>query len=290
MFLPLLLLFFSGSGQAAFPVVTWHGLGGTASECDRMIQTIREALPEVHVINVAVGEDPDMDHFNTFLMRCLDQIDLVCEQIMADPLMSAGYNAVGISQGGLLIRGLVQRCPVPVHNLITFGAPHQGVFGVPECLEATGFYELCEMARQLLSAGAYVPWIQDLIAPAQYWHDPLNISSYIAGSHYLAPINNELEVVNEAYRAKMEELENFVMVMFNQDEIVVPKESAHFRFYRPGQDVELEALEDSALYQDNLIGLKTLNEQGKLHFFAVDGKHVQIDYDWVAQYIIPFLL
>ena len=166
----------------------------------------------------------------------------------------------------------------------------QGVFGVPECLEATGFYELCEMARQLLSAGAYVPWIQDLIAPAQYWHDPLNISSYIAGSHYLAPINNELEVVNEAYRAKMEELENFVMVMFNQDEIVVPKESAHFRFYRPGQDVELDALEDSALYQDNLIGLKTLNEQGKLHFFAVDGKHVQIDYDWVAEYIIPFLL
>ena len=82
MFLPWLLLFFSGSGQAAIPVVTWHGLGGTASECDRMIETIREALPEVHVVNVAVGEDPDMDHFNTFLMRCMDQIDLVCEQIM----------------------------------------------------------------------------------------------------------------------------------------------------------------------------------------------------------------
>ena len=63
-------------------MVTWHGLGGTASECDRMIETIREALPEVHVLNVAVGDDPDMDHFNTFLMRCMDQIDLVCEQIM----------------------------------------------------------------------------------------------------------------------------------------------------------------------------------------------------------------
>ena len=63
------------------------------------------------------------------------------------------------------------------------------------------------MARQLLSAGAYVPWIQDLLSPAQYWHDPLNISSYLAGSHYLAPINNELEVINEVYRSKMEELE-----------------------------------------------------------------------------------
>ena len=204
--------------------------------------------------------------------------------------MAEGYNAVGISQGGLLIRGLAERCPVPVHNLITFGAPHQGVFGIPECLEATDFYELCEMARQLLSAGAYVPWIQDLIAPAQYWHDPLNISSYVAGSHHLAPINNELELVNEVYRSKMEELESFVMVMFNQDEIVVPKESAHFRFYRPGQDVEIPALEESKLYQENLIGLKTLNEQGKLHFYAVDGKHVQIDYDWVAENIIPFLL
>lgn len=47
-----------------------------------MIDTIREAIPDVHVHNVAVGEDPDMDHFNTFLMKCMDQVDLVCEQIM----------------------------------------------------------------------------------------------------------------------------------------------------------------------------------------------------------------
>ena len=125
---------------------------------------------------------------------------------------------------------------------------------------------------------------------SRYWHDPLNISNYLIGSHYLAPINNELDQGNEIYREKMEELENFVMVMFNQDEIVVPKESAHFRFYRPGQDVEVLALEESSLYQDNLIGLKTLNEQGKLHFYAVDGKHVEIDYDWVAENIVPFLL
>ena len=76
----------------------------------------------------------------------------------------------------------------------------QGVFGVPECLEATGFYELCEMARQLLSAGAYVPWIQDLIAPAQYWHDPLNHTLFLSGSHYLADINNEQEEKNSGYR------------------------------------------------------------------------------------------
>ena len=70
------------------------------------------------------------------------QIDWVCQKLLADPLMADGYNAIGISQGGLLVRfdmpwetqwlvvnvlkrGLVQRCPLPVKNLITFGSPHQ---------------------------------------------------------------------------------------------------------------------------------------------------------------------
>ena len=32
------------------------------------------------------------------------QVQLVCDQLMADPLMADGHSAVGISQGGLLIR------------------------------------------------------------------------------------------------------------------------------------------------------------------------------------------
>ena len=50
-----------------------------------------------------------MDKANTVFMRCTDQIDLVCQQLLADPLMADGYNAVGISQGGLLIRWVGHR-------------------------------------------------------------------------------------------------------------------------------------------------------------------------------------
>merc|ERR1719167_374580 len=126
---------------ATVPIVTWHGIGGSAAECEPMIDTFKKSLPDVHVFNVAVGPDPEMDHANSILMSCMKQIDLVCQQMMDDPLLVAeGYNAVGISQGGLLIRGLVQLCPIPVRNLITFGAPHQGVYGVPDCVPATGSY------------------------------------------------------------------------------------------------------------------------------------------------------
>ena len=174
-------------------------------------------------------------------------------------------------------------------TLITFGSPHQGVFGVPGCNETTDSFLLCEMVRQLISAGAYEDWIQDLVAVAQYWHDPLNSTNYRQGSHFLAPINNELELKNGDYKRRIEQLENFVMVMFNQDDVVDPKESAHFEFYSPGQDSEILPLNESALYQEDWLGLRTLSESGRLHFFSVDGKHVQIDYEWVAHNIIPFL-
>merc|ERR1719500_2225977 len=180
MIIPLLL----GSTSlvlSSVPIVTWHGVGGSASECNGLIDTIRLSLPDVHILNVAIGPDPEMDHANSVLMRCVDQIDLVCQQILNDPLMADGYNAVGISQGGLLIRGLTQRCPIPVKNLITFGSPHQGVFGIPDCTHVTGSFELCELVNEILSAGAYEPWVQDLVAPAQYWHDPLNLTNYVHG-------------------------------------------------------------------------------------------------------------
>lgn len=137
--------------------------------------------------------------------------------------MSEGFNAVGISQGGLLLRfapthnahwhvilprvsrGLAERCPVPMKTLITFGSPHQGVFGVPHCVETTDSYLLCELVRQLISlgeahncfvhhpqpgpcSGAYIPWIQDLVATAQYWHDPINGTAYSQGQDTLIPI------------------------------------------------------------------------------------------------------
>ena len=91
------------------------------------------------------------------------KIDRACEILQNDTNLSAGYNAIGISQGGLLFRGLLQRCPSPpVRNFITFGSPHQGVFGVPECKSTTGSPFLCELVRRLLSEGAYIPWIQGL--------------------------------------------------------------------------------------------------------------------------------
>ena len=66
-----------------------------------------------------------------------------------------------LSTGGLLIRGLAQRCPdPPAKSLITLGAPSNGIFGVPDCEQFTESYQLCELVRRVLNLAAFNPEMQ----------------------------------------------------------------------------------------------------------------------------------
>lgn len=66
-----------------------------------------------------------------------------------------------------------------------------------------------------------------------------------------------LQVVNEEYRTNLMKLDNFVMVKFLEDSMVVPRESEWFGFYAPGQDVEVLPLQQTQLYLEvRLISLK----------------------------------
>merc|ERR1711990_1400559 len=178
----------------SLPILCWHGVNDNANSCNSPISVAREEIPDLYAVKVQIGDDLAMDEANSILMRANDQVSFVCDLIANDPLLANGYNGIGISQGGLMLRGVVQRCPQPpMRNLATFGSPHQGVFGIPECEAGVGNVLLCELVRQLISLGAYEPWIQDLVAPAQYWHDPFNQTHFLSGSHYLADLNNERE-------------------------------------------------------------------------------------------------
>ena len=58
---------------------------------------------EVYLLSAVIGYFEYL--YQHLYCSCpLYQIDWVCEKLLADPLMADGYNAIGISQGGLLIR------------------------------------------------------------------------------------------------------------------------------------------------------------------------------------------
>lgn len=68
-------------------------------------------------------------------------------------------NSVGVTR-----RAVAERCPQPaMRNLITFGAQHEGVFGLPNC-DPDNF--LCEEMRRLLNLGAYIEYIIIISLPS----------------------------------------------------------------------------------------------------------------------------
>ncbi|XP_018015830.1 palmitoyl-protein thioesterase 1 isoform X2 [Hyalella azteca] len=253
----------------------------------RIKNLIQEQHNGTYVVSIMIGNSIIADEESSFLGNANDQVAFVCEKLQADPELSGGYHAIGFSQGGQFLRAVAQRCPSPpMVNFATLGSQHQGVFGFPTCDNFTEPF--CEDLRLVLSQGAYLPGLQNHVIQAQYWHDPLDEAGYRQGNIFLPDINQE-NTINESYKQNLLALENLILVLFLQDITVIPRESSWFGFYKPGQDIELQTLQESVLYTEDRLGLKALDEAGKLHFLTSDGGHMHYTDEWFIENILPYL-
>ena len=118
--------------------------------------------------------------------------------------------------------------------------------------------------------------MQSRLVPAQYFRDPEDLESYLEHSNFLADINNERTKKNATYKKNMKKLEKFVMFMFSDDTTVVPKESAYFHEVNRTSE-EITKLKDRALYKEDWLGLKWLDERHRLEFKIAKGGHMQFE-------------
>ncbi|KAL3171592.1 hypothetical protein MRX96_013787 [Rhipicephalus microplus] len=187
-------------------------------------------------------------------------------------------------RGGQFLRAVAQRCPEPpMRNLVSLGGQHQGVYGLPKCPGESS--ELCEYARKLLNLGAYWNVVQDHLVPAQYWQDPFDRKTYIAKSLFLADVNNE-RVKNESYKDNLLKLKNLVLVMFENDTVVDPKATSWFGYYAEHDDKTIVPLQNQKIYTEDWIGLKELDQSGRLHLLSTLGDHLQFKEEWFTENII----
>ncbi|XP_058811590.1 palmitoyl-protein thioesterase 1 [Topomyia yanbarensis] len=277
------------NSTASLPIVLWHGMGDTCCFPFSLggFKTFLESDLGVYVKSIEIGNSIVTDYKSGYLIHPNTQVDEVCQQLSNDVQLVNGYNAIGFSQGGQFLRAVAQRCPTPrMNNLITLGGQHQGVFGLPDCPSLSS--KTCEYFRQMLNYAAYARWLQDYLVQATYWHDPLNELVYKESSTFLADINNE-RIVNQTYIDNLQKLNRFVMVKFTKDKIVQPIESQWFGYYKPGQDKEIEKLEESELFLKNRLGLQEMHKLNKLVFLECEGNHLHFTKDWFKKNVYPYL-
>ncbi|KAG6811988.1 hypothetical protein H0H92_004953 [Tricholoma furcatifolium] len=270
-----------------------------------LASAIEAMHPGIFIHSVYIAEDLEDDRKAGFYGNVNEQVALAAEQLAAIPELQGGFDAMGLSQGacytyvslfinsaspgGQFLRAYVEQYnSPPVHNLVTFGSQHMGISDIPRCRP----YDLiCHAASRVVKSAVYSDWAQKNIVQAQYFRDPSNMDSYLNSNHFLACINNEAtESRNQTYKKNLASLENLVLVLFTEDETVVPKESSWFGSeayddaFRLGEgqvvldfkEKTIISMRQQPLYEEDWIGLRQLDERGGVVLDTCAGAHMRL--------------
>ena len=232
-----------------YPAVLMHGVLANKDNLNELKEML-EMNFNIKVYNLELGNGAPYSLYTPMKKQLSD----LCDLIYSMDELKNGFNFIGMSQGGLLARGYVEYCnQYKVNNLITLVSPNAGVF------YKNNYFD-----------NIYEPAKQEEISFADYWRDPYRYELYKTNSTYLAELNDETFTKTNS----LEMVNNFVMIWSQRDEVIEPPESAKFSMYFVNNDkLELLELRDTSLYQNNFLGLKTMNEQNRLHFHETDCLH-----------------
>lgn len=197
-----------------------------------------------------------------------------------------GVNVLGYSQGGLLARSFIQFYKNHnVKRLVSLSSPQAGQYGdaflhliFPSLFAKTAYELFYSRIGQKTSVG-------------NYWNDPNQRQLYLRYSEFLPYINNEVLSTNSSqFRDNLLKLEKMILIGGPQDDVITPWQSAHFGFF--DSNLTVVPMRDRNIYQEDAIGLRTLDNSGKLHLVTVPNvRHI----DWhlnrtlIDEVVVPHL-
>lgn len=271
-----------GLSLAAYPVAIFHGIGDACE--NRGMREITEYFSSqlggvyAKCIESAGGVN---DWFTSFI----SQAKKSCEEIKKDENFQGDFSVVGISQGSLLARYVIESCDMPgrVKRYVSIGGPQMGVAKFPHCDKGI----FCSILNKLVDSAIYSTLVQSYIGPSGYFKNNKNYSKYLSHSTFLPELNNEKEEKDSNKKDRFSALEQIVLIKFSKDTMILPKETAWFQFV--DEKSQLVELKDSDFYINDYIGVKKLVEENKINFVELEGNHLNFDYDDIDQHMIPVL-
>jgi len=264
----------SAGASAAPPVVFMHGMGDSGSNpgMKSICESVTSKFPGTY--SVCLNVSNGASGITTVLDKQLEEF---VQAVRGDLKLVNGFNAVGLSQGNLLIRAYIERYNSPkVLTYVSMCGPHGGIQTCP------GIYKLvCGLWKHNVYGHP--------IAFSDYWKDPTDKATYLEKNRFLPDINNEKDTKNATYKANMEGLTKYVLVEAMDDTMVLPHVSEQHGFYAWGSTAQTQQLEETDGYKGDWLGLQTLDKAGKLKKLSYKGNHLRWSKSFWEDTILPFL-
>lgn len=259
------------------PVFVMHGIFDSPASMQIIKKTILHHQPDTNVTII--------DMFNNFdsTVSMWKQTEAIRKKYGADFKNPSGVHLIGYSQGGILLRGLIQTTnDHNIHTLSCLSSPLMGEFGIPLIAQKYVPGLTLEIATEVF----YTPEWQEF-SVANYWNDPTQHDKFLKDSRYLALLNYPNSTKD---RDNFIKLKHISLVGGPNDDVILPWGSSHFGFY--DADLNVHPMEELDVYQEDTFGLKTLNKLGKINKFTYKNifhtswpKSVKI----IEESIIPYL-
>ena len=249
-----------------YPIAVFHGIVDNCEmkNTSQLVNDLRRDL-NVHVECIEIGNG----YMDTIFKNLPAQVEEACEKIKSNPNFQSKFSILGISQGTLIGRYVIEKCNMQgqVMRYMSFDGPQMGIGSVPK-LTCGAF---CDFLVNITSPIFY--GLQDRIAPAAYYRYKYDQEYYRQHNKFLKMLNNENEEKDEEIYKRFSSLEKVKLIRSKDDSVIVPKESSWFMFYdESGKNIV--PLEESEFYKKDFIGLRKLNEEGKLSFAEFRDEHV----------------
>ena len=221
----ILLLAIIALSYSIYPIAVFHGIidSCTMKNTSMLVNDLKNDLG-VHVECIEVGNG----YWDSVMKPMTEQVKLACESIKSNPNFQGKFNVLGISQGTLIGRYIVEKCDMEgqVVRYMSFDGPQMGVGFVPK-----------------IDCGTFCDWIMNLTVPLAYkFQDTLSPLGYLKYRYdrsyydehddiFLKMLNNEREEKDQEIYDRFTSLEKVKLIKAKHDSVIVPRESSWFEFY-----------------------------------------------------------
>jgi len=287
------LLATAAAAPTKYPSVVGHGMGDSCFNAGmKQITEIVGNTTGQYSVCIATGGNKISDTADGFFMNMNKNIEVFAQKIRADPKLKDGFNCVGFSQGNSLCRGYIQFYnDPPVINFLSVHGTVSGVAGFPNCNPSGLLGPVCKILAELTGDLAFGKPMQNDLFQADYFRDPKRVQTdaYKANSQ-IAQWNNEGNTVNATFKENFGKVKRFAMIKALKDTMIFPNEGEWWGHFEDGSLSKVLTMKETQWYKQDLFGLKTADEAGKILFNTTAGNHLEFSHEqlvwWVQNYFV----